>query len=78
MKNNAPNTKSCKCRTKSKCILNDQCQHQDIIYKCTISTSVDPDKVYLGTAGGDLQKGPRIFQHDKKVSFMSPRKAGNC
>ena len=24
-------------------------QSQDIIYKCTVSTSVNPDKVYLGT-----------------------------
>ena len=56
MKNNAPNTKPYNCRTKSKCPLNSQCQSQDIIYKCTVSTSVKPDKLYLGTKEGDFKK----------------------
>ena len=28
------------------------CQSQDIIYEYSVSTSVNSDKVYLGTAGG--------------------------
>ena len=39
----------------SKCPLSDQCQSQDLIYKCTVSTSVNPDKVYLGIAEGDFK-----------------------
>ena len=46
MKNNAANTKPCNCRTKSTYPLNDQCQTQDIVYKCTVSALVNPDKVY--------------------------------
>ena len=66
MKNNAPNTKSCNCRTKSKCLLSGQCQSQDIIYKCTVSsTSVNPDKVYLGTAEGDFKR--RYHNHMTQV-----------
>ena len=64
MKSNAPNTKSCDCRTKSTCPLNGQCQ--DIIYKCTVSTSVNPDKVYSGTAEGDFKK--RFYNHMKSFS----------
>ena len=50
IKNNAPNRKPCNCRTKSTCPLKDQCQSRDKIYKCTVSTSVNPYKVYLGIA----------------------------
>ena len=71
IKTNAPNTKSCNCRNKSTCPLNGQCQSQDIIYKCTVSTRVNPDevylgtadKVYLGTAEGDFKK--RYYNHTK-------------
>ena len=69
MKNNAPNTKPCNCRTKSKCLLSGQCQSQDIIYKCTVSTSVNPDKVYLGTAEGDFKKR----YHNYAKSFRNKR-----
>ena len=69
IKNNAPNTKPCNCRNKSACPLNGQCQSQDIIYKCTVSTSVNPDKVYLGTAEGDFKK--RYGNHTK--SFRNKR-----
>ena len=50
-------------RSKSTCPLNSQCQSQDIIYKCTISTPVNPDKIYLGTAEGDFKK--RYYNHTK-------------
>ena len=29
---------------------------QDIVYKCTASKSVNPDKTYLGTVEGDFKK----------------------
>ena len=48
-------------------ILNGQCQSQDIIYKCTVSTSVNPDKVYLGTAEGDFKK----LYHNHMKSFCN-------
>ena len=69
MKNNAPNTKPCNCRTKSKCPLNGQCKSQDIIYKCTVETSGNRYKVYLGTAEGDFKK--RYHNHAK--SFRNKR-----
>ena len=67
MKSNAPNTNSCNCRTKSTCPLNGQCQ--DIIDKCTVSTSVNSDKVYSGIAEGDFKK--RFYNHTK--SFRNKR-----
>ena len=69
IKNNAPNRKPCNCRTKSTCPLKDQCQSRDKIYKCTVSTSVNPDKVYLGTAEGDFKR--RYHNHMK--SFCDKR-----
>ena len=69
MKNNAPNTKPCNCRTKSKFPLNGQCQSQDRISKCTVSTSVNPDKVCLGTAEGDFKK----HYHNHTKSFRNKR-----
>ena len=56
MKNNTPNTKPCNCRTKSTCPLNGQFQTQDVIYKFIVSTSVNPDKTYLGAAEGNFKK----------------------
>ena len=69
IKNNAPNKNLCNCRTKSTCPLNGQCQSQDKIYKCTVSTPLNPDKVYLGTAEGDFKK--RYYNHTK--SFRNKR-----
>ena len=42
---------------------------QDITYKCTVSTQVNPDKVYLGIAEGDFKK--RYYNHTK--SFRNKR-----
>ena len=63
IKNHAPNTKPCNCRTKSTCPLNGQCKSQDKIYKCTVSTSVNPEKVYLRTAEADFKKP--YYNHPK-------------
>ena len=67
IKNNSLDTKPCSCRTKSTCPLNSQCQTQDIICKCIVSTSVNPDKVYLGTAEGDFKKS----YHNQTKSFRN-------
>ena len=48
-------SKSCNCRVKSECPLNGQCQVTDIIYKCTALSPDKPNKVYPGTAEGDLK-----------------------
>ena len=49
-------SKSCNWRIKSKCPLNGQCQVTDIIYKCTVLSPEETNKVYLGTAEGDFKK----------------------
>ena len=38
------------------CPLEGKCRTENIIYKCIASASGHPDKVYLGTAEGDLKK----------------------
>ena len=45
-----------KLRKKDECPLNGQCLAQDIVYKYIASTSMNPDKTYLGTAEGDFKK----------------------
>ena len=69
IKNNDPNTKPCICRTKSIWSLICQCQSQDVIYKYTVSTSVNPDKVYLGIALGDFKK----HYYNRTKSFHNKR-----
>ena len=46
----------CNCRNKNHCPLDGNCQTSDIIYKCIASTTINPDKIYLGTAEGNFQK----------------------
>ena len=62
----ANESKSCNCREKSKCPLNDQCQFTGKIYKCTVLSSDKPNKVYLGTAEGDFKK--RFSNHRKSFN----------
>ena len=50
------NIKPCNCRKKDECPLNGQCLAQGIVYKCTASTSMNPDKPYLGRAEDDIKK----------------------
>ena len=63
IQNNGLNIKTCICRTKSTCLLDNQCQSQNIIYKWIVSTSVNPNKLYLKTAEGGFQK--RNHNHTK-------------
>ena len=57
-----PTNVKCSCRNKSVCPLDDNCQQNDVIYKCIASTSVNPDKVYLATAEGEFKK--RYYNHN--------------
>ena len=45
----------CSCRKKEACSLEEKGITENIIYKCTVSTSGYPDKAYLGNAE-DLKK----------------------
>ena len=50
------NIKPFNCRKKDECPLSGQCLAQNIVYKCIASTSMNPDKTYLGTTEGDFKK----------------------
>ena len=52
----------CNCRAKYECPLDGKCRAKDV-YKCVASTSINPDKVYLGTAEGEFKK--RFYNHKK-------------
>ena len=52
----------CNCRAKYECPLDGKCRAKDV-YKCIASTSINPDKVYLGTAEGEFKK--RFYNHKK-------------
>ena len=51
------------CRAKYECPLHGKCRAKDVVYKCVASTSINLDKVYLGTAEGDFKK--RFYNHKK-------------
>ena len=63
------NIKPRNCRNKDECPLNGQCLAQDIVYKCIASTSINPNKTYLGTTEGEFKK--RYNNHIK--SFRHKR-----
>ena len=56
-------TKHCNCRKKQECLLEGKCRSEDIIYKCVVTATGRPRKVYLGTAEGDFQQ--RYYNHKK-------------
>ena len=47
-------TKHCNCRKKQECPLEGKCRSEDIIYKCVVTATGHPGKLYLGTAEGNL------------------------
>ena len=59
-----------KLRKKDECPLNGQCLAQDIVYKYIASTSMNPDKTYLGMAEGDFKK---IYKNIHTNSFRYKR-----
>ena len=64
-----PTNLKCNCRNKSVCPLDCNCQQNDVIYKCIASISVNPDRVNLGTAEGELKK--RYYNHNKSFRHRS-------
>ena len=46
----------CNCRKKEECPLEGKCRANDMIYKCIVSATGFPNKVYLGTAKGEFKK----------------------
>ena len=63
----------CTCKSSNDWPLDYNYQRRDIIYKCIASTTVIPDKIYLGTAEGNFRK--RYYNHNK--SFKNREKANN-
>ena len=63
------NIKPCNYRNKDECPLNIHCLVQDTVYKYIASTSINPDKTYIGTAEGDFKK--RYNNHKKSYEIFS-------
>ena len=57
----------CNCRNKNDCPLDGNCQTSDIIHKCIASTTINPDKIYLGTAEGNFKSDTIIARHHSKT-----------
>ena len=64
-----PTNAKCNCRTKSVCPLDGNCQQNDVIYKCIVSTSVNPERVYLGTAEEQFKK--QHYNHNNSLRHYS-------
>ena len=54
---------NCNCRKKEECPLENKCRSEDIIYKCVVTVTGHPWKVYLGTAEYDFKQ--RYYNHKK-------------
>ena len=63
----------CYCKNKNDFTLDGNCQTSYIIYKYVASTTVNPDKISLGTAEGNFKK--RYYTHKK--SFKNIKKAND-
>ena len=55
------------CKNKNDCPLDGNCQTSDIIFKCIASTTINPEKIYLGTAEGNFKKR----YYNQKTSFKN-------
>ena len=60
-------------KTRTTAHFDGNCQTSDIIYKCIASTTVNLDKIYLGTAEGNFKK--RHYNH--KTSLKNREKAND-
>ena len=67
-------TKHCNCRKKQECPLEGKSRSEDIIYKCVVTATGHPRKVYLGTAKGDFKQ--RYYNHKK--SFKNRKYANEA
>ena len=57
----------CNCKNKNDRPLDSNCQTSDIIYQCIASTTVNPDKIYQGTAEGNFKKNTITTRHHSKT-----------
>ena len=64
----------CNCKNRNDCSLDGNCQTTDAIYKCFVSTIVNPDKIYLRTAVENFTK--RYYNY--KTSFKNREKENNA
>ena len=64
-------TKHCNCRKKQECQLEGKCRSEDIIYKCVVTATGHPRKVYLGTAEGNLGSKKSKEQVENAVLYNS-------
>ena len=46
----------CNCRIETECPVNGDYRIEDVIYKCTVLTTFQPQKMYLGFAEGEFKK----------------------
>ena len=53
----------CNFRAKYECSLDGKCRAKDVAYKCVASSSINSDKLYLGTPEGEFKK--RLCNHKK-------------
>ena len=58
-------TKQCNCRKKQECLLEGKCRSEDIIYKCVVTATDHPLKVYLDTVEGYFKQ--TILQSQKVI-----------
>ena len=52
----------CNCRNKNDCPRDGNSQTSDIICNCITSTTINPDKIYLGTTQENFKK--RYYNHN--------------
>ena len=69
-----PTKVKCNFRNKRACPLDGNCEQNGVIYKCVASTSVNPYKVYLGTAEKSSKSyiTTVISRSDTTVMLMKP------
>ena len=58
----------CNCKKKNDCSLDGNCQTSHIIYKCIASTTINPDKIYLGAAEGNFKNHKTSFKNREKAN----------
>ena len=73
--NHEDDKKLCNCRIKTKCLLNNNCLIENVIYKVTIN-STNGTRNYLGSTGGTFKKNDDITT--SKVSINIKKTKRNC
>ena len=63
----------CNCRKKPECPLEGKCRTKNVIYKCVVTASNKPDKVYIGLSEPEWKK--RFYNH--RQSFNNKKYSGS-